>query len=92
MNIIRSKWLEGDADASLSLQAMKIYNTVIKMGRDFPEQKKLTEKVNERLWKKFVNPDLNVQGIPSDFLDEESKSILETSPTQASANNSIEQV
>ena len=78
MNIIRSKWLESDFDASLSLQAMKIYNTVIKMGKDFPEQKTLTQKINQRLWHKQNNPGMNSATIPNEFFDEDPNSAMDT--------------
>jgi len=56
MKILRSKWLENDYDATLSLEAMKIYNTVVKCNKNLPEQKMLSGKINTKLKFKYANP------------------------------------
>ena len=71
MKILRAKWIENDHDATLSLEAMKIYDTVVKHNKSLPEMVMLHGKVNTRLKFKYDNPQLKLFNIPTEFLEKE---------------------
>jgi uncharacterized protein YfkK (UPF0435 family) len=56
MKMVRGKWLENDHDASLSIEAMKIYDIVIKHDKSLPEMMMLHGKINSKLKYKYDNP------------------------------------
>lgn len=52
---------------------MKVYNTIVKTNTNLPEQLKLTQKINSNLWYKQKNLNSQSLQIPSDFVDEDTK-------------------
>jgi len=56
MRIIRSKWLPNDNDCSLTLHAIKAYDSIIKCNRDIAESKILTGSINAKLSFTQANP------------------------------------
>lgn len=46
MKALRSKWLQSDQDATLSIKAMLLYDDVVKNDNKLPEQNIVTNLVN----------------------------------------------
>ena len=49
MTVLRSKWLYGDFESSLSFQAMKVYEESVKLNKRMLQQNDITRYVNNRL-------------------------------------------
>ena len=49
MTVLRSKWLYGDFESSLSFQAMKVYEESVKLNKRMLQQNDITRYVNNSL-------------------------------------------
>ena len=68
MKALRSKWLQSDQDATLSIKAMLLYDDLIKNEIRLPEQNIVTSLVNQNMWNALKNPQNQIFQIQTDYI------------------------